>query len=65
MNMGNNVFSGSSPFARFFCPLRVKSQSVQSVKYQGVKKEAHIMPVIYLDKYRYLTKEQKKWRRLL
>ena len=58
--MGNNGFSGSSPCARFFCPLRVKTQSGQSVKCQGVKKEAHIMPVIYLDKHRYLTKEQKK-----
>jgi len=47
-------------FKPYSITLRVRTRSGQSVKYQGVKKEAHSMPVIYLDKHRHLTKEQKK-----
>ena len=58
INCRKRVLKGA--FKPYSITLRVRTRSGQSVKYQGVKKEAHSMPVIYLDKHRHLTEKQKK-----
>ena len=58
INCRKRVLKGA--FKPYFITLRVKNPVWSESEYQGVKKEAHSMPVIYLDKHRHLTEKQKK-----